>query len=132
MTPEERFEKLGHTLPPSPDPLGVYKLLLVDGNYAYVSGHGTLKNDGTWIVGKVGDDIPLFIDPRDFGPPMIGAPEKLDPFNGALNGGGTIGLGWSRASLLDASLLSDCGCVSSSTVLLSTSVLSSSSSAVSA
>ncbi|MEQ9591843.1 MAG: RidA family protein [Cyclobacteriaceae bacterium] len=59
MTPEQRFEKLGHTLPPSPDPLGVYKLLLVDGNYAYVSGHGTLKEDGTWIVGKVGDDIDL-------------------------------------------------------------------------
>lgn len=57
MTPEQRFEHLGLTLPPSPDPLGVYKLLLIDGNYAYVSGHGTLKNDNTWIVGKVGDDM---------------------------------------------------------------------------
>lgn len=57
MTPEQRFEKLGLTLPPSPDPLGVYKLLLVDGDHAYVSGHGTLKNDSTWIVGKVGMDM---------------------------------------------------------------------------
>lgn len=57
MTPEQRFAKLGLTLPPSPDPLGVYKLLLVDGNHAYVSGHGTLKTDGTWILGKVGDTL---------------------------------------------------------------------------
>lgn len=57
MTPEKRFASLGLTLPPSPDPLGVYKLLLVEGDYAYVSGHGTLKEDGTWIVGKVGVDL---------------------------------------------------------------------------
>lgn len=57
MPPEQRFEKLGLTLPPSPDPLGVYKLLLIDGNHALVSGHGTLKEDGTWIVGKVGQDL---------------------------------------------------------------------------
>ena len=57
MTPEQNFEKLGLTLPPSPDPLGVYKLLLVEEKHAYVSGHGTLKEDGTWIVGKVDEDI---------------------------------------------------------------------------
>ncbi|MFZ1807699.1 MAG: RidA family protein [Cyclobacteriaceae bacterium] len=57
MTPEQRFEKLGLTLPSSPDPLGVYKLLLIDENHAYISGHGTLKEDGTWIVGKVGADL---------------------------------------------------------------------------
>ena len=57
MTPEQRFEKLGLTLPPSPDPLGVYKLLLIDDNHAYISGHGTLKEDGTWIVGKVGAEL---------------------------------------------------------------------------
>ncbi len=57
MTPDQRFEQLGLNLPPSPEPLGVYKLLLVDGNYAYVSGHGTLKEDGSWIVGKVGEDM---------------------------------------------------------------------------
>lgn len=59
MTPEERFAALGLKLPPSPDPLGVYKLLLVEGEYAYVSGHGTLKEDSTWIVGKVGDDLSI-------------------------------------------------------------------------
>lgn len=57
MTADQRFEKLGLTLPPSPDPLGVYKLLLIDDNHAYVSGHGTLKEDSTWIVGKVGEDM---------------------------------------------------------------------------
>lgn len=57
MSPEQRFEALGLTLPPSPDPLGVYKLLIIDDKHAYVSGHGTLKEDNTWIVGKVGVDM---------------------------------------------------------------------------
>ena len=57
MTSDQRFEQLGLTLPQSPDPLGIYKLLLVEGNYAYVSGHGTLKEDNTWIIGKVGKDM---------------------------------------------------------------------------
>ena len=30
--------------------MGVYKPLLIDGNHCYVSGHGTLREDGTLIV----------------------------------------------------------------------------------
>jgi enamine deaminase RidA (YjgF/YER057c/UK114 family) len=57
MTPDQRFEKLGLTLPPAPKPLGVYKPFLIDGNHVYLSGHGTVKEDGSLIIGKVGIDL---------------------------------------------------------------------------
>lgn len=56
-TPEQRFEKLGLTLPPAPKPLGVYKPFLKAGNLVYVSGHGTVKTDGTLIIGKIGKEL---------------------------------------------------------------------------
>lgn len=57
MTPDQNFEKLGLTLPPAPKPLGVYKPFLRVGNFIYVSGHGTVKEDGSLIIGKVGVDL---------------------------------------------------------------------------
>jgi enamine deaminase RidA (YjgF/YER057c/UK114 family) len=57
MSAEENFAKLGLVLPPAPKPLGVYKPLLIDGKHVYVSGHGTLKEDGTLIIGRVGTDM---------------------------------------------------------------------------
>ena len=56
---DEQFEKLGLTLPPAPKPLGVYKPCLVDGKYLYLSGHGTVRNDGTLIIGRVGEDMDM-------------------------------------------------------------------------
>ena len=56
---DEQFEKLGLTLPPAPRPLGVYKPCLVDGKYLYLSGHGTVQNDGTLIIGRVGEDMDM-------------------------------------------------------------------------
>lgn len=53
-TAEQRLSELGLVLPPAPQPLGVYKPCLVEGNYAYVSGHGPLQDDGSFIVGRVG------------------------------------------------------------------------------
>jgi enamine deaminase RidA (YjgF/YER057c/UK114 family) len=58
-TPEESLAKLGYTLPPPPKPLGVYKPFLVVGQLVYVSGHGTVKDDGSLIIGRVGEEIPL-------------------------------------------------------------------------
>ena len=55
--PDAAFEALQLSLPPAPEPLGVYKPCLIDGNYLYLSGHGTLQDDGTWIVGIVGLDM---------------------------------------------------------------------------
>ncbi|MDR1258918.1 MAG: RidA family protein [Tannerellaceae bacterium] len=55
---DEQFEKLGLTLPPAPKPLGVYKpAFVVDGKYLYLSGHGTVQNDGSLIKGRIGRDI---------------------------------------------------------------------------
>lgn len=56
-TPEENFAALGLSLPPAPAPLGVYKPYLVDGKYLYVSGHGTVQDDGSLIIGRIGVDM---------------------------------------------------------------------------
>ena len=56
-TPEQNFAALGLTLPPAPKPLGVYKPCLIDGKHLYVSGHGTVKDDGTLIIGRIGDAL---------------------------------------------------------------------------
>jgi enamine deaminase RidA (YjgF/YER057c/UK114 family) len=57
MSADDRFKELGLTLPPAPKPLGVYKPFLQVGSLIYVSGHGTVKEDGTLIIGKVGVDM---------------------------------------------------------------------------
>lgn len=57
QTPEERFQKLGLSLPPAPKPLGVYKPFLIDGKYLYISGHGPVMDDRSLIVGRIGTDI---------------------------------------------------------------------------
>jgi len=57
QTPEQRFSQLGLNLPPAPRPLGVYKPCLIVGNFLYVSGHGTVKDDKSLIVGRIGKDL---------------------------------------------------------------------------
>lgn len=57
MTPTENFRALGLTLPPAPAPLGVYKPLLIDGKHVYVSGHGTVQDNGRLIIGRIGKDL---------------------------------------------------------------------------
>lgn len=57
MSAEQNFLNLNLTLPPAPKPLGVYKPFLIVGNFVYVSGHGTIKEDGSLIIGKVGSDF---------------------------------------------------------------------------
>ena len=59
LTPDQRFEQLGLTLPPAPTPLGVYKPLLVVGNFVYVSGHGNVKEDKSLIIGRIGNDMTM-------------------------------------------------------------------------
>jgi len=56
-TADQNFEELGLSLPPAPKPMGVYKPCLIDGKYLYVSGHGTVQDDGSLIVGRVGDTL---------------------------------------------------------------------------
>jgi enamine deaminase RidA (YjgF/YER057c/UK114 family) len=57
MSPEENFRNLSLELPPPPAPIGIYIPFLVDGKHCYVSGHGPLLPDKTWIRGRVGEDM---------------------------------------------------------------------------
>jgi len=58
-TPEENFSVLGLELPPAPKPMGVYKPGLKVDHFFYVSGHGPVLNDGSLIVGRVGDALDM-------------------------------------------------------------------------
>lgn len=57
QTPNELLKQSGMTLPPAPEPKGVYKPCLQVGNLIYVSGHGPVLEEGILIKGKVGVDI---------------------------------------------------------------------------
>jgi enamine deaminase RidA (YjgF/YER057c/UK114 family) len=57
--PSQRIETLGLILPPAPPPAGVYKPILVVDNFLYVSGQGPMQADGTYMIGRVGDDLTL-------------------------------------------------------------------------
>lgn len=59
MSADARLEELGITLPPPPQQLGVYKLLVKTGNLAYLSGHGPFLDDGSLMTGRLGDDVTL-------------------------------------------------------------------------
>ncbi len=55
--PESVLQSLNLVLPPAPKPAGVYRPLLIVDHFVYVSGHGTVQEDGSLIVGKVGTDL---------------------------------------------------------------------------
>jgi enamine deaminase RidA (YjgF/YER057c/UK114 family) len=57
LSPDERFRQLNLTLPPAPKPIGVYKPFLIVDKFVYVSGHGTVKEDGSLIIGRIGKDL---------------------------------------------------------------------------
>ncbi len=59
MTPSQRITSLGLVLPPAPPPAGLYKPVLKVGEFLYVSGQGPMKSDGTYITGRVGEDLNL-------------------------------------------------------------------------
>jgi len=57
MSAEQKLQELNLELPPAPAPLGVYKPLLIEGNMAYLSGHGPIKSDGSMLKGRVGEEL---------------------------------------------------------------------------
>ncbi|MCD9576125.1 RidA family protein [Flavobacterium soyae] len=59
LLPQEKFETLGLSLPPAPQPLGIYKPYLVDGKYLYLSGHGPVRDDKSLIIGRIGDNMDI-------------------------------------------------------------------------
>lgn len=57
MDADARFAELNLELPPAPEPVGVYKPIVIVGNLAYLSGHGPLRPDKSLITGKVGAEL---------------------------------------------------------------------------
>jgi enamine deaminase RidA (YjgF/YER057c/UK114 family) len=57
MSAESRIADLNLELPPAPKPGGTYSPVVIVGNVAYVSGHGPMRTDGSFITGKVGGDL---------------------------------------------------------------------------
>ncbi len=57
LSPEAKLKSLKLELPPAPAPKGVYKPLLKDKNYVYVSGHGPFLPDGSLMTGRVGSEV---------------------------------------------------------------------------
>jgi len=57
MSADKRIDELNLQLPPAPKPGGVYQPVLVCGNMAYVSGHGPLRHDESYITGRVGQTM---------------------------------------------------------------------------
>ncbi|MEK6152931.1 RidA family protein [Flavobacteriaceae bacterium 3-367] len=55
-SPSEKVKELGLEFPPAPQPVGVYRPILVVGKFLYVSGQGPINMDGTLMVGRAGDD----------------------------------------------------------------------------
>lgn len=62
MSADAKIAELTLQLPPIPKPGGVYKPVVIVGNMAYVSGHVSLKADGSIITGRVGSEVD-----QDFG-----------------------------------------------------------------
>jgi len=58
-TPEDRIEKLGIELPPSPPPVANYVNAVTTGNLVFLAGKGPNKADGTYVTGKVGRDLTI-------------------------------------------------------------------------
>jgi enamine deaminase RidA (YjgF/YER057c/UK114 family) len=57
LSPEARLKEMKLELPPAPAPKGVYKPMLQDRNYVYVSGHGPVTLDGKLLKGRVGSEV---------------------------------------------------------------------------
>ena len=58
-SPEERLAALGIELPTPPAPVANYVRAVTTGNLVFLAGHGPLKADGTYVTGKLGQDLSL-------------------------------------------------------------------------
>jgi len=56
---ETRLSQLGVTLPPVPSPIGNYVPFVFSGNLLFLSGQGPRAADGSWLCGRVGDQISI-------------------------------------------------------------------------
>ncbi len=58
-TPEQRLKKLGLKLPAVPSPVANYVPYKFAGNFLYMSGQGPRRPEGTYSVGKLGQNISI-------------------------------------------------------------------------
>ena len=56
-TPESRLAALGLVLPPPATPAGTYVPSIRAGDMLYLSGIGPARADGSYVTGRVGDDL---------------------------------------------------------------------------
>ena len=54
MSHEARLASLGLTLPTPPTPVATYATIVRHHGLLYTSGHGPMRPDGTYVVGKLG------------------------------------------------------------------------------
>ena len=59
MKPEEKLKEMGIELPSPPTPIANYVPAVQTGNLVFLSGHGPIKDDGTMMVGRVGEDLSM-------------------------------------------------------------------------
>lgn len=59
MTPEQRLEAMGLTLPKAPTPIANYVPARFAGNLLYLSGQGPRLADGTYRPGRLGRDMSI-------------------------------------------------------------------------
>ncbi len=57
ISPSAKIKELGLVFPPAPMPAGLYRPILVVDKFLYVSGQGPVKNDGSLMTGRAGDDL---------------------------------------------------------------------------
>ncbi len=57
MSAESNLQSLSIELPPAPEPMGVYKPIVIVDGLAYLSGHGPLNADGSLHKGRVGAEV---------------------------------------------------------------------------
>lgn len=57
MSFDARLDELELELPAPPPPGGTYTPVVIVDGFAYVSGHGPVRADGSLIQGRVGDDL---------------------------------------------------------------------------
>ena len=58
-TPEKRLAALGIELPTPPPPVANYVRAVSTGNLVFLAGHGPLKPDGSYVTGKLGQNLAL-------------------------------------------------------------------------
>ncbi len=56
MTPEERLQALGLSLPPAPTPTGLFTPVVLHGDLAFISGHAAIRGS-SFVVGTLGADF---------------------------------------------------------------------------